>query len=167
MRQPEWHDEVRLDTRVYGPWRSIHTARVYGEAGIHGYSIHTALVCGPCLRAADTVYVDRAPVNMALCLGSGRTRYDTIRDASLTCAQKPTQVCLIYRTEPTTKKWRKRKCKKRICLEIDKQSGESVESVLKKKRRATVGRIRRTGRFKPGVKRTIRDAILTCAQNLT
>jgi len=90
MRQPEWHDEVHLDTRVYGPWRSIHTARVYGEAGIHGYSIHTALVGGPCLRAANTVNLDRAPVNMALCLGSGRTRYDTIRDASLTCAQKPT-----------------------------------------------------------------------------
>jgi len=77
MRQPEWHDEVRLDTRVYGPWRSIHTDRVYGEAGIHGYSIHTALVGGPCLRAANTVNLDRAPVNMALCLGSGRTRYDT------------------------------------------------------------------------------------------
>ena len=31
-------------------------------------------------------------------------RYDTIRDAILTCARKPTQVRLIYRTEPTTKK---------------------------------------------------------------
>jgi len=32
-------------------------------------------------------------------------RYDTIRDAILTCAQKPTRVSLIYGTEPTTKKW--------------------------------------------------------------
>jgi len=31
-------------------------------------------------------------------------RYDTIRDAILTCARKPTWVSWIYRTEPTTKK---------------------------------------------------------------
>ena len=31
-------------------------------------------------------------------------RYDTIRDAILTCARKPTWVGLIYRTETTTKK---------------------------------------------------------------
>ena len=31
-------------------------------------------------------------------------RYDTIRDAILTCARKPTLVSLIYRTETTTKK---------------------------------------------------------------
>jgi len=35
---------------------------------------------------------------------------------------------------------------------IGKQSGESVESVLKKKKKATVGRICRKGRFKPGMK---------------
>ena len=35
---------------------------------------------------------------------------------------------------------------------ICKQSGESVESVLKKKRKATVGRICRKGRFQPGMK---------------
>jgi len=34
---------------------------------------------------------------------------------------------------------------------IGKQSGESVESVRKKKRKATVGRICRKVRFKPGV----------------
>ena len=33
--------------------------------------------------------------------------YNTIRDAILTGAQKLTQVSLIYRTEPTTKKWGK------------------------------------------------------------
>ena len=31
-------------------------------------------------------------------------RYDTIRDAILTCARKPTEVSFIYRTQPTTKK---------------------------------------------------------------
>jgi len=32
-------------------------------------------------------------------------RYDTIQDAVLTCAPMLTRVSLIYRTEPTTKKW--------------------------------------------------------------
>jgi len=46
--------------------------------------------------------------------------YDTIRDAILTCDQKPTWVSLIYRTEPTTKKCKteKLKRKKRICSEV-------------------------------------------------
>ena len=51
---------------------------------------------------------------------------------------------IIYRTEPKTKKWKKvnTKVKKTNRLRgIGKQSGESVESVLKKKRKATVGRI--------------------------
>jgi len=53
---------------------------------------------------------------------------------------------LDLRTEPTTKKWENRKTtekKKRGMLRsIGKQAGESVESVLKKKKReATVGRI--------------------------
>jgi len=38
--------------------------------------------------------------------------YDTIRDAILTCARKPTRVSLIYRTETTTKKCKNRKSKK-------------------------------------------------------
>jgi len=37
-----------------------------------------------------------------------RYAYDTIRDAILTCAQKLTQVSLIYRKEPKTKKWKKK-----------------------------------------------------------
>jgi len=40
-----------------------------------------------------------------------KLRYDTIRDAILTCAQKPTWVSLIYRTETTTKKWKTEKLK--------------------------------------------------------
>ena len=39
-------------------------------------------------------------------------RYDTIRDAILTCSQKPTRVSLIYRAEPATKKWKTEKNKK-------------------------------------------------------
>ena len=47
-------------------------------------------------------------------------KYDTIRDAILTCARQPTRVSLIYRTEPTTKKCKNRETKsiKQICSEI-------------------------------------------------
>jgi len=38
-------------------------------------------------------------------------RYDTVRDAILTCARKPTRVSLIYRTEPTSKKCKTEKLK--------------------------------------------------------
>ena len=38
-------------------------------------------------------------------------RYNRIRDAILTCAQKLTRVSLIYRTKPTTKKWKTEKVK--------------------------------------------------------
>jgi len=38
-------------------------------------------------------------------------RYDTIRDAILTCARKPTRVSLIYRTETTTKSLKQKKIK--------------------------------------------------------
>ena len=36
-------------------------------------------------------------------------RHDTIRDAKLTCAQKPTRVSVTYHTEPTTKIWKTKK----------------------------------------------------------
>jgi len=54
-------------------------------------------------------------------------------DAILTSAQKLTQVSLIYRTEPETKKWKQETEKKKTDMlrSIGKQSGESVESVLK------------------------------------
>ena len=38
--------------------------------------------------------------------------YDTIRDAVLTCARKPTRVSFIYRTETTTKNIEKQKNQK-------------------------------------------------------
>ena len=43
-------------------------------------------------------------------------RYDTIRDAILTCARKPTQVGLIYRTETTTKNCKREKLKSKNSL---------------------------------------------------
>jgi len=52
--------------------------------------------------------------------------------------------------EPKTKKWRKKLesyIKTDMLRSIGKQPVESVESVLKKKRKATVGRICRKERF--------------------
>ena len=75
---------------------------------------------------------------------------DTIRDAILRCNQKLTRVSLIYRTEPTSKKWKNRKklqVKMHMLRSIGKQSGESVQSVLTKKRKAMVGRICTKGSF--------------------
>jgi len=55
--------------------------------------------------------------------------------------------------EPTTKKWKTKKNKKRVCSEVSVNSlGESVESVLKKERKDTVVTICRKGRFKLGMK---------------
>jgi len=76
--------------------------------------------------------------------------YDTTRDVILTCAQKLTRVSLIYRTEPTTKKWKTEKLKSKkpdMLRSIGKQSWESVESVSKKKKKVTVGRICRKEKF--------------------
>ena len=71
-------------------------------------------------------------------------RYDTIRDAILTCARKPTWVSFIYRTEPTTKKCKNRKTKRRkqICPEIAVNSlGIHVVNPEEEKGRAAVERI--------------------------
>jgi len=62
-----------------------------------------------------------------------------------------------YKVE--TRKTKKKK-KTDMLRSIGKQSGESVESVRKKKRKATVGRICRKGRFKAGMKERRGDGIL-------
>ena len=58
--------------------------------------------------------------------------YDTIRDAILTCARKPTKVSLslIYRTEPTTKKvLKQKKSKKTDMLRSRPNSKQSRKSI--------------------------------------
>ena len=70
-------------------------------------------------------------------------RYDTIRDAILTCARKPTWIGLIYRTETTTKncKTEKLKSKSRYVRINSKSLGNHVVHSEKRKRKAAVGRI--------------------------
>jgi len=58
----------------------------------------------------------------------------------------------LYRTEPTTKKWKKEKLEQVKTDTSVNSARESVESLLKKKK-ATVGRIcRKQKGFKPGMK---------------
>jgi len=90
---------------------------------------------------AERMFMPRRNRRNGVCDGANPIiiRYETILEAILTCAQKPTQVSLICSTEPETKKRKREKVKKTDMLKsIDKQSGESVKSVLKKKRKATV-----------------------------
>ena len=83
-------------------------------------------------------------------------RYDTIRDAILTCARKPTWVSLIYRTEPTTKKCkknRKTKSRKQICSEITVNSpGNPCSGYLRRNEGLQWEGLAENEGFKPGVK---------------
>ena len=80
-------------------------------------------------------------------------RYDTIRDAILTCARKPTWVSLIYRTKPTTKKCKNRKTKsrKQICSEISSENPCSEYLRRRNERLQWEGFAVKEG-FKPGAK---------------
>jgi len=99
------------------------------------------LVMRDLLRYAESKQFQIAQVNTCWCLGKGAKireekhmsiRYDTIRDAILTCARKPTRVSLIYRAEPTTKKCKNRKTIKKvkdgICSEVTVNSLFQVAS---------------------------------------
>ena len=88
----------------------------------------TGKVC--CYAWPTLGQTDRRTDGLGYCFTAPAIRYDTIRDASLTCARKPTWVSLIYRTEPTSKKCKNRKkveSKRRNMLRTNsKQSGESM-----------------------------------------
>ena len=59
-----------------------------------------------------TIFAETGEGGNKIC-GDGWRRYDTIRDAILTCARKLTRVSLIYRTEPTNKKCKTEKLKRK------------------------------------------------------
>ena len=74
-------------------------------------------------------------------------RYDTRCYFRVRSIVDVRQLNLLCGTKKPTKSEKK---EKNVLKHIGKQSGKSMESVLEKKRKATVGRICRKGRFKPG-----------------
>jgi len=64
------------------------------------------------VRMNCTIHQHRCALFILACETIDTIRYDTIRDAILTCARKPTRLSLIYRMETTTKKCKNRKTKK-------------------------------------------------------
>jgi len=93
-------------------------------------------------------------------------RYDTIRDAILTCARKPTRVGLIYRTEPTTKKCKTEKLKSRIryVRSNSKSLGNHVVSSEEEKERLQWKGFAEKG-FKSGMKEIVGDEKLITVTN--
>ena len=81
-----------------------------------------------------------------------RILYNTIRDAILTCDQKPTWVRLIYSMEPTTKKLRTENYKQ-ICSEVSVNSPRNPWNQFRgRKGRLCWEGFAKKGRFKPGMK---------------
>ena len=82
--------------------------------------------------------------------------YDMIRDAISTCTQKPTGVSLIYRTEPTTNKW------KTDCSDVSVNSlGNPCSQSWRRKRRLWCEALAENEGLKPGMKELGGDGILT------
>ena len=73
------------------------------------------------------------------------------RDVIFTCAQKPTLVSLLYRTEPTTEKCKTEKVnsKKLICSEVSVNSPRNPWSQSWRRREATVEKFAEKEGFKP------------------
>jgi len=113
-------------------------------------SLTATLVLRNWSRYIDTATFSAAAYNSSVKLAT-KQHNDTIRDAILTCARKPTWVSLIYRTETTTKKCKKKeklKSKKWICSEVTVNNlGTPCSQSWRRKGKAAVGRICRKGRF--------------------
>ena len=124
---------------VQGVWLAAHSV-IWKSLLVRSTALHICCAthtAASCSAESGVLYAYMSLIN------------DTIRDASLTCARKPTWVSLIYRTEPTTKncKTEKLKSKSRYVRSNSKSLGNHVVSPGRWKRKAAVGRICRKRRF--------------------
>jgi len=84
--------------------------------------------------------------------------HDTIRDAILTCARKPTRVILICRTETTTKNCKKKlKNKNRYARSNSKSRRNYVVSAEEEKERLQWVGFAEKESFKSGMKERVGD----------
>jgi len=150
---------------VQGPCTYILSRHVGGEFVVHSQNVQCGYGGVTCTKAINSQpFPSHCIMPSVLCLGTRKgvrsvklnggvlawyhtIRYDTIRDVILACARKPTWVSLTYRTETTTKKCRTEKVKSINGCSQKYRSGESVESVRKKKKEGYGGKICRRGRF--------------------
>jgi len=70
----------------------METVRLEGAAAGHGINISDSADDGVVIGSVD----HGSPAHQSDRIARGTIRYDTIRDAILTCARKPTRVSLIY-----------------------------------------------------------------------
>ena len=128
-------------------WLRFLAHAVYSEVKSEGHNCYVAFSGWRCLTGKAV-----------------QPRYDTIRDAILTCDRKPTWVSLIYRTEPTTKKCenrKKTKSRKLIYSKITVNSPGNPRSKYLSRRKEgprLEGFAEKEG-FKPGKKEWVGDGI--------
>jgi len=162
-----WHDALlQVDGRwnyTTGKWKGVTAVAVktmrpgtmsvekfLQEAEVMKTLRHRRLVSlyAVCTRGTVTPTTSSTLIHHSL-------RDDTIRDAILMCAQKPTSVSLIYRMEPTSKKWKTEKVeiKKRIFSAVSVNSpGNPCSQSWRRKGRLRWAEFAGKDGFKPAMK---------------
>jgi len=129
------------------------SVKVWQSKRLQCFSKAVSWVQRPCRRLPDAIdcfyttfhssFENTAEFNESHCLYC-RLRYDMLFWRAIKSWHESAETSKNYRTEPTTKSGKTEKLKSKqtdMLRSIGKQSGESVHSVLKKKRKDMVGRI--------------------------
>ena len=127
-----------------------HSFFCYNNSCLFCYSVGIVTLCWPVWGMQHTAYIFYRDISFKIYLLQVPCKHYTIRDAILTCARKPTWVSLIYRTEPTTKKCKKKQKKYKVKTDMLRSEVNSPGNTLispEEERKATVGRVCRKVRF--------------------